>query len=162
MAWESNYIRIKQCNDIMTLWMKLSFYTLQWHHNGHNGVSNHQPHDCLLNRLFRSRWKKTSQFCVAGLCAENSTVNDEFPAQMASYAIELPESKRPSAGWAPLYYYKLSFILHWISNYIHYEMCHEFTHPFSNRCAVENGEWRRNLIPHFTEHVITYPCRDLR
>ena len=26
---------------------------LQWHHNGHDGVSNHQPHDCLLNRLFR-------------------------------------------------------------------------------------------------------------
>ena len=23
---------------------------LQWHHNGHDGVSNHQPHDCLLNR----------------------------------------------------------------------------------------------------------------
>ena len=23
---------------------------LQWRHNGHDGVSNHQPHDCLLNR----------------------------------------------------------------------------------------------------------------
>ena len=26
---------------------------LQWRHNGRDGVSNHQPHDCLLNRLFR-------------------------------------------------------------------------------------------------------------
>ena len=25
---------------------------LQWRHNGVDGVSNHQPHDCLLNRLF--------------------------------------------------------------------------------------------------------------
>ena len=29
-----------------------------WRHNGHGGVSNQQPHDCLLNRLFRRRWKK--------------------------------------------------------------------------------------------------------
>ena len=48
--------------------------TLQWHHNGHNGVSNHQPHDCLLNRLFRSRSKKTSKLHVTGICAR-STVN---------------------------------------------------------------------------------------
>ena len=33
---------------------------LQWRHNGHDGISNHQPHDCLLNRLFRRRSKKTS------------------------------------------------------------------------------------------------------
>ena len=26
---------------------------LQWRPNGRNSVSNHQPHDCLLNRLFR-------------------------------------------------------------------------------------------------------------
>ena len=34
--------------------------TLRWRHNGHDGVSNHQPHDCLLNRLFRRRSKKIS------------------------------------------------------------------------------------------------------
>ena len=33
-------------------------YTLHWRHNGHDSVSNHQPHDCLLNRLFRRRSKK--------------------------------------------------------------------------------------------------------
>ena len=26
-------------------------HTLQWRHNGLDGVSNHQPNDCLLNRL---------------------------------------------------------------------------------------------------------------
>ena len=37
-------------------------------------VSNHQPHECLLNRLFRRRSKKTSKFRVTGLCAGNSPV----------------------------------------------------------------------------------------
>ena len=51
--------------------------TLQWRHNDHDGVSNHQPHGCLLNHLFRRRLKKTSKLCVTGLCARNSpgTVN---------------------------------------------------------------------------------------
>ena len=28
--------------------------SLEWRHNGCDGVSNHQPHHCLLNRLFNS------------------------------------------------------------------------------------------------------------
>ena len=59
---------------------------LQWRHNGRDGVSNHQPHHCLLNRLFRRRSKKTSQLRVSGLCVGNSPVTGEFPAQMASNA----------------------------------------------------------------------------
>ena len=43
--------------------------SLQWRHNERNGVSNRQPHDCLLNRLFRRRSKKTSKQPVIGLCA---------------------------------------------------------------------------------------------
>ena len=31
--------------------------TLRWRHNEHDNVSNHQPHDCLLNRLFVRRSK---------------------------------------------------------------------------------------------------------
>ena len=46
--------------------------TLHWRHNDHGGVSNHQPHDCLLNRLFRRRSKKTPKLRVIGLCAGNS------------------------------------------------------------------------------------------
>ena len=60
--------------------------TLQWRHNGRGSVSNHQPHDCLLNRLFRRRSKKTSKLRVTGLCAGNSPGTGEFPAQMASNA----------------------------------------------------------------------------
>ena len=52
---------------------------LQWRHNWRDGVSNHQPHDCLLNHLFMRRSKKTSKLRVTGLCAGNSPVTDEFP-----------------------------------------------------------------------------------
>ena len=61
-------------------------YSLRWRHNDHAGVSNHQPHGCLLNRLFRRNSKKTSKLRVTGLCAGNSPGTGEFPAQMASYA----------------------------------------------------------------------------
>ena len=60
--------------------------TLQWRHNEHDSASNHQPHDCLLNRLFRRRSKKTSKLRVTGLCVGNSPGTGEFPAQMASNA----------------------------------------------------------------------------
>ena len=76
-------------NDI--LWSTVSFtqigwLSVRWRHNDHAGVSNHQPHGCLLNRLFRRKSKKTSKLCVTGLCAGNSPGTGEFPAQMASYA----------------------------------------------------------------------------
>ena len=60
--------------------------SLQRRHNGCDSVSNHQPHDCLINRLFRLRSKKTSKPRVTGLCAGNSPGTGEFPAQMASNA----------------------------------------------------------------------------
>ena len=62
------------------------FLSLRWRHNGHNGVSNHQPHHCLLNRLFGCRSQKTSKLRVTGLCAVNSPGTGEFPAQMTSNA----------------------------------------------------------------------------
>ena len=56
----------------------LHTWSLQWRHNERDGVSNHQPHDCLLNRLFRRRSKKTSKLRVTDLCAGH-----QFPAQRA-------------------------------------------------------------------------------
>ena len=75
-----------------TFWWNLPLYvqsgctwrcfTLQWRHNGRDGVSNHQPHHCLLKRLFRRRSKKTSKLRITGLCAGNSPVTVEFPTQI--------------------------------------------------------------------------------
>ena len=50
------------------------FFTLQWC----DSVSNHQPHNCYLSRLFRRSSKKISKLRVTSLC--------EFPATVASNA----------------------------------------------------------------------------
>ena len=60
--------------------------SLQWRHNKRNGVSNLQCLDCLLNRLFRRRSKKTSKIRVTGLCEGNPPVTGGFPSQRASNA----------------------------------------------------------------------------
>ena len=63
---------------------------LLWRHNGLDRVPHHQPHECLLNRSFRCRSKKTSKFRVTGLCVGNSPETVEFPAQLASNAENFP------------------------------------------------------------------------
>ena len=57
----------------------LAFLTLQWRHNERDGDSKHQPHECLLKRLFGQRSKKISKLRVTGLCEGNSPVTGEFP-----------------------------------------------------------------------------------
>ena len=47
------YIYLSEQHDL--------FQALQWRHNERDGVSNHQPNQCLLNRLFGRRSKKTSE-----------------------------------------------------------------------------------------------------
>ena len=74
-------------NDLLLTLICITYHitsTLLWRHNGRDGVPNHQLHDCLLNRSFRPRSKKTSKLHVTALCAGNSQVTGEFPAQMAS------------------------------------------------------------------------------
>ena len=67
----------------ISLWLpvheltRYSVLALEWRHNERDGVSNHQHHHCLLNRLFRRRSKKTSKFSVTSLCAGNSPVTSQ-------------------------------------------------------------------------------------
>ena len=68
---------VKNCSSgnaeiFSTPWRHHEWLTLHWRHDDHGGVSNHQPCGCLLNRLFRRRWKKTSKLHVTGFCAGNS------------------------------------------------------------------------------------------
>ena len=87
------------CWECLEIWQEESWgkmptgTALQWRHNGHDSVSNHQPHDCLLSRLFRRRSKKTPKPRVTGLCTGNSPGTGEFPAPMASNA------ENVSIGW---------------------------------------------------------------
>ena len=61
----------------------LDFF-LPLRHNGRIGVSNHQSRDCLHNRLFRRRSKKTSKLRVTGLCAGNSPRGKRFHLMTSS------------------------------------------------------------------------------
>ena len=101
MESEKNYLRqgskqwieYRKSNKMPTYLRTQKCLSLQWRHNGRDGVSNHQPRDWLLNRLFRRRPNKTSKLRVTGLCTGNSTVTGEFPAKMASNA------EYVSIGW---------------------------------------------------------------
>ena len=59
-------------------------FALKWRQNERDGVSNHRRLNCLPNRLFRRRSKKTSKLRVTGLCEGNSLVTSEFSVQRAS------------------------------------------------------------------------------
>ena len=59
-------------------------WSLQFRLNERDGVSDHQPHHCLLNRLFSRKSKKTSKLRVTGFCSGNSPLIGEFPTQRAS------------------------------------------------------------------------------
>ena len=75
---------------------------LKWRHNERDGVSNHEPHDCLLNSLFKAKIKETSKLRATGLCEGNSPVTGEFPAQRASNAEKVSTWWRHH-GWETLF-----------------------------------------------------------
>ena len=93
------------------LWYDVGFLPLQWRHNEHDGVSNHQTRDCSLNRLFMRKSKKTSKLRFTGLCVGNSPVAGEFSAEMAS------NTENISIWWRhnvyPFYLIYPSGWLHW-------------------------------------------------
>ena len=116
-----------------TKWQRKSLpeLTLQRRYNERGDVWDHQPHDCLLNRLFRRRSKKTSKLRVTGLCVGNSPVTDEFPAQRLVTRKMLPfddvimryppRSKYQSGSrhrrhyrWGPIDRGRCSTVLSWI------------------------------------------------
>ena len=84
--FSQNKIKTQQFSCKKTYNKNLWICPLQWRHNGHDGVSYHQPHPCLFNLLLGRKSKKTSKLRVTGLCVGNSTGTGEFPAQMASNA----------------------------------------------------------------------------
>ena len=86
-AWHQKSVRrYMGLHDVEDRCEQRPLKSLRWRHNDRDGVPNHQPYDCLLDRLFRRRSKKISKLRVTGLCAGNSPGTGEFPAQMASYA----------------------------------------------------------------------------
>ena len=54
MIWRK-YVSMNVTSTISTKCLPL-----QWRHNGRDGISNHQPRDCLLNRLFLKKKHQSS------------------------------------------------------------------------------------------------------
>ena len=108
--------------------------TLQWRHNAHDGFSNYQPHDCLLNRLFRRRSKKTSKLRITGLWAGNSPVTSEFPTQRAS------NTENISIWWRHHEMVLLCFVSLWL----HYQLIMQ---PFYAvlTMVIASTSWRVQL-----------------
>ena len=81
VAWEFH----EEYNQVWSQWNERF---VKKHHNdvimSAMAFQNYQPHDYLLNHLFRRRSKKTSKLRVTGLCKGNSPVTVDFPAQRAS------------------------------------------------------------------------------
>ena len=64
---------------------------LQWRHTVHDGVSNHQPRGCLLNRLFRHISKKTSKLRVTGpLCGEFTVMKQNIQCTLDNSRLYCP------------------------------------------------------------------------
>ena len=108
-------IYFSKWRDAILFLLYFTTTSLHLRHNERDGVSNHQPQDCLLNCLFRRRSKKTSKLRVTDLCAGNSPVTGEFRAQMTSNAenasifFTSPWLRPEQSG-----YYCASEILNWI------------------------------------------------
>ena len=75
-------IHIVDTSEQTSLFWKQVFITLTWLWVWWR----HLRLDCLLNRLFRRRSKKTSKLRVSDFCEGNSLLTGELPAQMASNA----------------------------------------------------------------------------
>ena len=77
---------------LVSVWKNIKLYLAfskkasQWRQNDHDGISNHQLHDCLLKLLFMRISKKTSKLRVTGFCEGISLGTGEFPAQRVGNA----------------------------------------------------------------------------
>ena len=69
---------------------------------------------------------------------------------------------KPSKPGAPFTDHGFILFPAWVSDYIHYKVRVEVTYSFPNftGATVEVWECMNYFIPHFTGHVITYPCWD--
>ena len=99
--------------------------------NERDDVSNHRCLDCLHNRLFRRRSKKTSKLRVTGLCGGISPLTGEFPAQRASNVEKV-------SNWWHLRVIESS-IIGYTSDYL--LILHEANHRYQEHYQFWRGLW---------------------
>ena len=106
--------------------------SLQWRHKGRDGVSNHQPHHCLLNRLFRRRSGKNQ-----------SSASLAFVREIHRWPVNFPHK------W-PVTWKMFPFddvIIPWLRNTVRpicslwYNIRVSGTNMFTNLCLYQNYGW---------------------
>ena len=117
--WVSNLLNTEQRK---TQHMRVA---LRWRQNERDAALNHQPHDCLLNHLFRHRSKKTAKLRVTGLCAGDSPMTGEFPAQRTRNAKNVSIWWRHHVGTDS----RGPFMRTWRSNHVRFFF---FTQPLTH------------------------------
>ena len=185
-----NFRNSTRINSVYRIWKKslqnCGYYSLfpiplQWRHNNHDCVSNHQPHGCLLNRFFRRRSKKTSKLRVTGLCMGNSPgpVNSPHKGPVTRKCFHLMTSSwKVGMDWycnphtpSPHGRGIMKKINVWSLMSVfnrHLTHCHAITKPMMIHttgafmhvtCWVVGRKRIGNFIPHLLINVITYPCK---
>ena len=126
---------------------------LQWCHNERDGISNCQPHDCLLSCLFRHRSKKTSNLHVPGLCEGNSLVTGEFPAQRAS------NTENVSIWWCHHGELHYQVIFDCVIMSVGFT---EIKPSFIDHDDIQILQYQWNDAYHYTSNAVSCPINDLK
>ena len=98
---------------------------LRWRHNGPDSVSNHQPYDCLLNRLFRRRSKKSWKLRVTGLCAgiHRGPVNSPHKWPVTRKMFPFDDVIMVGSDWRQEIYFGFT-LTHWNVNIVIHNWLH--------------------------------------
>ena len=145
-AWINGWVNNREAGDLRrqrahydVIVMVLLCFVLLWlYHLGWSAVSG----------LYQVKvWLNTSQ--------RMSKFNLWFSSE-----IGLESHTAAFHSWGPFYLHGLTLIPTWIINHIYYNAWDEITYWFPNfsGATVEVLKWISSFIPHFTRHVITYPC----
>ena len=109
---------------------------LRWRRNERDGVSNHQPHDYLLNHLFRHRSKKHQSSALLAFVRgiHRSPVNSPHEGPVTWKCFRLMTSSWPNICSTLINHLKLRHCLaHWTNgNVVKLEICERLVLKTSN------------------------------
>ena len=99
-----------------------------------------------------SRRMRNSQLCLSGKRPMDELLLPTYNSGCNNMSVP-----NPTGPIGTLLFTSFTLIPAWIINYIHYKVWDDITFPFPNfnGASVEVWEWMNNIIPHFTEQVIT-------
>ena len=103
--------------------------TLQWRHNERDGISIYRRLYRLVNSWFRRGSKKTSKLRITGLCAGDSPVTGEFPAQLKGQLRRLSHMPHCFKG-VRMMFMNRPWAIHVLVMYIHNPFMHCVTSQY--------------------------------